>query len=322
MAGANVDLSSLRIFLAVCEQGTVAGAAGKLALSQPAVSMRIRNLEEQLGLQLLVRGPRGVRPTLAGAVLRESLSDVAGRIEAAVAQAQMAARNVTHRLVFWSPPSLLPYYVAPIFDHLSERHPTVEMAIESGPRPLSDAAPLISGQLDCAILVDAHPRRAVFRSLQAFEDPVGLTLAPNHPLAGLPAVTPADLAGNRLVAYDPHFWQIVKAALSRLPIHLDAALYIRDSQVLKDLVARRYAVTFQPLSAALPEVLAGRLAFRPIAFEDGRLLHMAYWLSFSKRHPLQAVLADIASVVLARSEALVGQIRCALDSSAARFEAR
>lgn len=62
----NLDLTALRSFVAVAEAGGVTRAAGRLNLTQSAVSMQLKRLEEALGISLLDRSTRSVRPTAAG----------------------------------------------------------------------------------------------------------------------------------------------------------------------------------------------------------------------------------------------------------------
>lgn len=62
----NVDWNGIRDFLAVVEAGSITAASEKLLISQPTLSRRLKTLEETLGVQLLVRGPRHLRLTEAG----------------------------------------------------------------------------------------------------------------------------------------------------------------------------------------------------------------------------------------------------------------
>jgi DNA-binding transcriptional LysR family regulator len=67
--GSRLKLRDLNIFLAVVEGGSMSKAAAQLAVSQPAVSKAISNMEYALGVPLLERRPRGVEPTLYGRAL-------------------------------------------------------------------------------------------------------------------------------------------------------------------------------------------------------------------------------------------------------------
>jgi DNA-binding transcriptional LysR family regulator len=83
-----VDLLTLRLFVAVCEEGSLGRAAAREALVASAVSKRIAAVEQAVGAALLVRGRRGVAPTAAGQALlrqaRESTAPLAGAAGLAV----------------------------------------------------------------------------------------------------------------------------------------------------------------------------------------------------------------------------------------------
>ena len=66
-----MDLNRLRGFYTVVQQGGFTAAARRLRLSQPSISLQVKNLEQEMGLQLLERHPRGVTPTREGQVLYE-----------------------------------------------------------------------------------------------------------------------------------------------------------------------------------------------------------------------------------------------------------
>jgi DNA-binding transcriptional LysR family regulator len=64
--GLVMELRRLRYFVAAVEEGSLQRAAGRMHVAQPALSRRIRDLEDSLGCQLLERGVTGVTPTEAG----------------------------------------------------------------------------------------------------------------------------------------------------------------------------------------------------------------------------------------------------------------
>jgi DNA-binding transcriptional LysR family regulator len=77
----DLDVKTLRLFVAVCECRTMAGAAEQERIEPSAISKRIAQLESELGVELLVRGRRGVAPTPAGRALLDHARTVLSSIE-------------------------------------------------------------------------------------------------------------------------------------------------------------------------------------------------------------------------------------------------
>lgn len=89
-----MNFQQLTTFCAVVSEGSMTAAADKLYLTQPAVSQQIRNLEDEIGSELLVRGVRSVKPTLQG----QLLYDYAKRILYLTQQAEVALQTISTEL--------------------------------------------------------------------------------------------------------------------------------------------------------------------------------------------------------------------------------
>lgn len=85
-----LNLQQLSTFVTVISEGSMTAAADKLYLTQPAVSQQIRNLEDELGVELLVRGVRQIKPTPYGEVLFEH----SRKILQSVQQAEIAIKSM------------------------------------------------------------------------------------------------------------------------------------------------------------------------------------------------------------------------------------
>src|SRR6476661_10158338 len=89
----NMELRHLRYFVAVADSGSLTvAAARKLHTSQPSLSRQIRDLEEEVGAQLLTRGARGIELTAAGRAFLDHARSVLSQIETATE----AARRIAH----------------------------------------------------------------------------------------------------------------------------------------------------------------------------------------------------------------------------------
>src|SRR4051794_34876815 len=86
----DIDLRQLRYFVAVAEERNFTRAAGRLGMTQPALSRAISALEHSVGVPLLVRDHRDVRPTAAGRVLFDEARDLDDLVRAAVTRAVRA----------------------------------------------------------------------------------------------------------------------------------------------------------------------------------------------------------------------------------------
>ena len=72
-----MDMKDLQYFLAVAQAGTITGAAAKLCMAQPPLSRQMKELEEELGTTLFIRGKRHIRLTEEGIFLRQQAEEIA-----------------------------------------------------------------------------------------------------------------------------------------------------------------------------------------------------------------------------------------------------
>ena len=135
-----MNLQQLTTFCTVLSEGSMTAAAEKLFLTQPAVSQQIRNLEEEMGVDLLVRGVRQVKPTLQGQIL----FDYAKRILHLTQQAQVAiqtmSQEVSGHLRVGTLNSIGLYLVSPIIGMFLKHNSKLQIKLVygSGEKIISD----------------------------------------------------------------------------------------------------------------------------------------------------------------------------------------
>jgi DNA-binding transcriptional LysR family regulator len=88
-----VELRQLRYFTAIAEEGSFSRAAERLHVSQPPLSTQMKNLEDEIGVQLLERSNRGVSLTAAGSVFYEEVRAIVARLEHARSKTLQAGRG-------------------------------------------------------------------------------------------------------------------------------------------------------------------------------------------------------------------------------------
>ena len=92
-----MDLKDLQYFLAVAQAGTITGAAAKLCMAQPPLSRQMKELEEELGTTLFIRGKRHIRLTEEGIFLRQQAEEILSLMEKTRGQlSRMGRRTYFH----------------------------------------------------------------------------------------------------------------------------------------------------------------------------------------------------------------------------------
>jgi len=193
-----MELRHLRYFVSVAEAGNLTAAAKqKLHTTQPSLSRQIRDLEEEVGAQLLTRSARGIQLTPAGRAFLEHARLVLSQVEAA----SEAARRVAHpgkpcftmgfltgHELKWMPEALR---------ILRDELPNIDVMVTSQYSPqLADG--LSNGKIDAAFLrrEKGSPDLA-FRLL--VKEPLLVILPSNHRLAAIKFIDAKDLEGEIFV---------------------------------------------------------------------------------------------------------------------------
>jgi LysR family hca operon transcriptional activator len=193
-----MELRHLRYFVAVAEAGSLTvAAARKLHTSQPSLSRQIRDLESELGAQLLTRRARGIDLTPAGRAFLDHARSVLSQVEAAAEAARRVAHPakpcftmgfLTGHELTWMPEAM---------QILRDELPNIDVMISSQySPPLADG--LLKGKIDAAFLRrEKGVPGLAFRLL--VKEPLMVILPGDHRLAALKAISPQDLVGETFV---------------------------------------------------------------------------------------------------------------------------
>jgi len=128
-----MDIRQLKAFVAIAESGTFTAGAGRVHVTQAAISMQIRQLENETGAQLFVRAPRKVILTEAGERLLERAYVILREHDAALEE--MAALTGAHRgrlRIGTASAGVSGHPLPQILRELKKQHPAVEASVASG----------------------------------------------------------------------------------------------------------------------------------------------------------------------------------------------
>lgn len=130
-----ITLEDLRFVEALSRTGSLSAAARSLNVTPPALSMRLKRLEQALGVGLVVRSSRSMRFTSEGEHLVAEAQAVLGRIEALPEELAAAGRSLSGRLRVVAPFGFGRIHVAPLIARFAAQHPAVRVTLDLSERP-------------------------------------------------------------------------------------------------------------------------------------------------------------------------------------------
>lgn len=147
----NLTLRQLRYFDALARHRHFGRAAEASSISQPALSMQIRDLEDSLGTPLVERGPRSLRLTPFGEDFLTRARAILRQVEELEDLARAARSELAGRLRIGVIPTVAPYLLPRLIARMTALYPALELTLRETvtPRLLRDLA---EGRLDCALL--------------------------------------------------------------------------------------------------------------------------------------------------------------------------
>ena len=196
----NVTLRQLKVFEAVARHLSFSRAAEELHLTQPAVSMQVRGLEEEAGLPLTEQVGKKIFLTAAGAELARHARLVAQQIREA-GEALAAMRGVRGGRLRIGVVSTAKYFAPRLLTEFRKRHPGIELLLEVHNRQII-VRKLADNEIDLAIM--GRPPQEFATIAETIADhPLVIIAAADHPLARRRSIAPADLAGETFLIREP-----------------------------------------------------------------------------------------------------------------------
>jgi DNA-binding transcriptional LysR family regulator len=199
-----MDLKQLRYFKAVAEAGGFSAASRQLHVAQPALSVAVRKLEQELELTLLHRGDRRISPTVEGEVLLGHARQLLAKVEAAELEMR-ELRGLTKGEVRVGIPGMLgSYFFPPILMGFKHRHPNLRLSVfEQGTLHLQQM--IHDGELDLGVIVaDELPPDLETRYLTREE--MVACVPVDHPFASRRCIGLTEFLEQDLVVFKPGYF--------------------------------------------------------------------------------------------------------------------
>ncbi|MBL8380724.1 MAG: LysR family transcriptional regulator [Burkholderiales bacterium] len=254
-----LDPLSLRLFVAVCELGSLARAAEREAMVPSALSKRIAALEADLGTPLLVRRRRGVESTAAGQALLGRAREILTALDRTRTELGAFAHGVQGSVRLLASPSALAERLPDDLARFLALHPELRVSVDERVSPDIVQA-LHDGAADLGVLWDQAPL-AGLETAPYRQDRLCVVMAPGHHLADRPSLRFAEMLDEDSVG-------VATGGLMDRLLHRQAALLGRTAvsriQVSSmdaacRIVAAGLGLAILPLEIAAPHARGGRL---------------------------------------------------------------
>ena len=193
-----MEIRQLKAFLAIAEAKTFTAGARRVNVTQAAISMQIRQLEDEVGIQLFTRTPRRVILTQAGEYLLVRARNILREHDSAIAEIAELAGAEYGRLRIGSASAMFATQQLPTIMHkLRDKYPSAELTVTSGTSQyLVDK--IMHGEIDTAFISLPVDNSNIATDL-LFSDEIVAIAHPAHPLAGDKFISAATLAGENLI---------------------------------------------------------------------------------------------------------------------------
>jgi LysR family nitrogen assimilation transcriptional regulator len=254
-----MELRQLRYFVAIVEHGSLSRAALVLHVAQPALTQQLRQLEEELGAQLLHRSAQGVHSTDAGKVFYEHAQAILKQVADARSAVTHSARP-SGTVTLGLPHSISAALALPLLAAAREQYPDITLQLtEELTGHLAEQ--LKSGRVNLAVLFD-DGQLAPFATTPLAEEALRFICRADAPwFPAVPAITLAEALGTPLIlpglqhGVRPRIEAVARAA----GLATSGVIEINSIAILKSALMAQMGATILPVAPVLPEIERGQM---------------------------------------------------------------
>lgn len=260
------DLTSLRLFAAICEARSLTRAAERQNMALSAASRRLHQMEAEVGAALVKRMPHGLEPTIAGQTMLRYAHAVLRLGDQLVVSIDDHRVGVSGRLRVFASSSALVACLAGDLAAFARQYPDIRIDLEERPtgeiiqalqRGMADVGVIVRGASTGTLVSHAYAR-----------DRLAVAVHNEHWLAGRASVTLAELLNEDFVGLDAStaVHRLIDEQVRALGRIIKLRVQVRSFEVMCQMAAHRLGIGILPEAALRP--LAAALGIRLIALDE------------------------------------------------------
>lgn len=295
-----MNLRQFSYFVRVVELRNMTHAAESLHVAQPALSQQISLLENEIGVQLLVRGPRGVEPTAEGQLLYRQAQTILRQVDSIYSILTRKADLISGAVSVAMASSTAHMLALPLIRAVRQRYPAIELEIVD--IPSADLTLMVQqGRADISL----SPDQENISNLSVTPLIVEELLVLAHPSVALPknGLSITDLAEVPLILPRPpnKLRMRIDYAFMNARLQYQLLAQASTSAILRPAVSEGLCVTILPYSAAYMDISAGTIT----AYHLTPPLSREISLCTSKSAPERAAVTVVAELIRSLTQALI-----------------
>jgi len=295
-----LTLRSLRVFEAAASTSSFSRAAELMAMSQPAVSQQIRQLEEEAGLRLFDTHARPIQLTDAGRELLRHARAILAQVEVA-ADAMSSLEGQFKGQIHLGVVSPAQYFAPAMLTAFRERYPQVRVKLSIAQRDTL-LAQLAEHKLD--LVIGGYPPAHAEVEAEAFaRHPHVLVASSSHPLAHQPGLQWADLRQEPFLFREPgsSTRQFLEQLMMVQGLQVQTAIELQGPETIRQAVMAGMGISFMSAHVCQTEISHGLIRVLDVA---GMPKWLDWCLLYRRDRPLSSVQQALREFVLAEGAAL------------------
>jgi DNA-binding transcriptional LysR family regulator len=255
-----MEIRQLKAFLAIAEAKTFTAGARRVNITQAAISMQIRQLEDEVGIPIFTRTPRRVILTQAGEFLLDRARKILREHDSAIAEIAELAGAEFGRLRIGSSSSMFTTHQLPtIMQNLRVKYPNAELTVTSATsQALVDK--MMHGEVDTAFVSLPVDNSNITTDL-LFSDEIVAIAYPKHPLAKEKFISAATLAGEKLILGERggNTRRMIDDFFSAANVRPNVTMELSRQEAINQMVENDMGVGIAGAKTVAKEIREGRL---------------------------------------------------------------